>query len=410
MNDCADETTDSVWDHATNVQGLVRHRKSGRYYARFKVHGRRTMKALKTSVWSVAKLRLADELAKAEKLRAKERRVVESGDVRMSDLFDRLDACYDSVNLVARTKTSHRTTMAVLEQQWQACHGVALREAKPTTITQEAVATFANHLSAKAHQKVRNNGAKAKRRGYGAVTVNKVLGALHRSLRIGFEDKVISEIPFQISPETGPSLKRPVGQRHLQLPSSAQLRQIFASMRDAGDRVPPQDEGQAELREYVLRRAAQSADLAEFMAYSGARIGEAVIWTWEDDLGDYVYLRGTKTESSMNRRVPKVEALRELLAKMRARLTADGKTAQGRVFNVKECREALASACKRVGVPRLTHHMLRHVFATLCIESGVDIPTVSRWLGHSDGGTLAMKTYGHLRMEHSVEAAKKVRF
>ena len=82
MNDCADEATECVWDHTTNVRGLVRHRKSGRYYARFKLHGRRTMKALKTSVCSVAKSRLADELAKAGKLRAKARWVVESGDVR----------------------------------------------------------------------------------------------------------------------------------------------------------------------------------------------------------------------------------------------------------------------------------------------------------------------------------------
>jgi integrase len=43
---------------------------------------------------------------------------------------------------------------------------------------------------------------------------------------------------------------------------------------------------------------------------------------------------------------------------------------------------------------RITHHELRHLFATRCIESGVDIPTVSRWLGHKDGGALAMKVYG----------------
>ena len=56
------------------------------------------------------------------------------------------------------------------------------------------------------------------------------------------------------------------------------------------------------------------------------------------------------------------------------------------------------------------HGDLRHLFATRCIESGVDIPTVSRWLGHKDGGALAMKVYGHLRDHHSVEMAKKVRF
>jgi site-specific recombinase XerD len=50
------------------------------------------------------------------------------------------------------------------------------------------------------------------------------------------------------------------------------------------------------------------------------------------------------------------------------------------------------------------------LFATTCIENGVDIPTVSRWLGHSDGGVLAMKTYGHLRPDHSQSAAQKVQF
>jgi hypothetical protein len=44
-----------------------------------------------------------------------------------------------------------------------------------------------------------------------------------------------------------------------------------------------------------------------------------------------------------------------------------------------------------------TNDDLRHLFATRCIESGSDIPTLSGWLGHKDGGTLAMKTYGHLR-------------
>jgi hypothetical protein len=40
----------------------------------------------------------------------------------------------------------------------------------------------------------------------------------------------------------------------------------------------------------------------------------------------------------------------------------------------------------------------------------VDIPTVSRWLGHNDGGALAMKTYGHLRREHSIAQAQRVTF
>jgi len=71
---------------------------------------------------------------------------------------------------------------------------------------------------------------------------------------------------------------------------------------------------------------------------------------------------------------------------------------------------AFTTAERILDVPRLTHHDLRHLFATRCIESGVDIPTVSRWLGHVDGGALAMRTYGHLRNEHSLAMAKKVKF
>jgi integrase len=67
-------------------------------------------------------------------------------------------------------------------------------------------------------------------------------------------------------------------------------------------------------------------------------------------------------------------------------------------------------AAKIIGIQHISHHDLRHLFATRCIESGVDIPTVARWLGHKDGGALAMKTYGHLRNEHSLAMAQKVTF
>jgi integrase len=79
-------------------------------------------------------------------------------------------------------------------------------------------------------------------------------------------------------------------------------------------------------------------------------------------------------------------------------------------MKVRECQLAMNTATAKLGLPHLTHHDLRHLFATRCIESGVDIPTVSRWLGHKDGGALAMKVYGHLRDQHSAAMASKVSF
>ncbi|MGO9202712.1 MAG: tyrosine-type recombinase/integrase [Limisphaerales bacterium] len=75
--------------------------------------------------------------------------------------------------------------------------------------------------------------------------------------------------------------------------------------------------------------------------------------------------------------------------------------------------KVLTSACQALtsqGLPHLSHDDLRHLFATQCIESGVDIPTVSRWLGHKDGGALAMKTYGRLRQTHSQQQAATADF
>lgn len=44
------------------------------------------------------------------------------------------------------------------------------------------------------------------------------------------------------------------------------------------------------------------------------------------------------------------------------------------------------------------YHVLRHTFATRCIECGVDIKTLSEFLGHSDVG-ITLRTYVHPSME-----------
>jgi integrase len=92
------------------------------------------------------------------------------------------------------------------------------------------------------------------------------------------------------------------------------------------------------------------------------------------------------------------------------RETRSDEPVSSKVFLVQHSEGSMTRAAKKIGMARITHHDLRHFFATISIESGVDIPTVSRWLGHKDGGALAMRTYGHLRREHSVAQAQKVSF
>ena len=122
-------------------------------------------------------------------------------------------------------------------------------------------------------------------------------------------------------------------------------------------------------------------------------------------------MRGDPVAGTKNgevRRVPLIPAARRLLQNLRAADPAA--KPEHKVLQVRECQKAMDRAAVVVGIARLTHHDLRHLFATVCIEAGTDIPTVARWLGHKDGGVLAMKTYGHLRDEHSQASAAKVRF
>ncbi len=155
------------------------------------------------------------------------------------------------------------------------------------------------------------------------------------------------------------------------------------------------------------------ADLVRFLAFGGFRKSEAASITWADC--DFekkeITVRGdpeTGTKNWSIRRVPMIPDMIQLLEKLRNQ-RPDEPTTQ-RVMVVRECQQAMNRGAVTVGMARITHHDLRHLFATLCIESGVDIPTVSRWLGHKDGGALAMKVYGHLRDQHSVNMAQRVTF
>ena len=111
-------------------------------------------------------------------------------------------------------------------------------------------------------------------------------------------------------------------------------------------------------------------------------------------------------DTSGRRVVPIIQDAREFFSKR----APGGKSWKSLVVPRPDMRHWFRLAVEKLGLPRWTHHDMRHLFATKCIESGVDVPTVSRWLGHRDGGVLAMKIYGHLRDWHSQECAQKVRF
>ena len=65
----------------------------------------------------------------------------------------------------------------------------------------------------------------------------------------------------------------------------------------------------------------------------------------------------------------------------------------------------LKRVLKRAGIPRVRFHDLRHTFATLALQNGVDIKTVSGMLGHFSAG-FTLDTYAHVTTAAQKEAAR----
>ena len=65
---------------------------------------------------------------------------------------------------------------------------------------------------------------------------------------------------------------------------------------------------------------------------------------------------------------------------------------------VAPCPRTVFRKCLMAGLPELRFHDLRHTFATLALQSGVDVKTVSGMLGHFSAG-FTLDTYAHVTSE-----------
>lgn len=387
-----------TWER-TQVPGLLRNGKSGKFYGRFKIGGKQIWRPLQTDLLTVARRRFADEAVKMERLRAARGSGVFS-DRPVRDLAKAYAERLESRSDIRETsKRARRIALLKIEKTWPELAGM-----KPSQVTPAAVASWVARFKANGTGFV-PPGAKAPRRGNSATSVNRAIDTLRGIMALAVEAGVIASNPVTHTAPSGERLKKKITKKALVLPSRADLQRLFNGMENNG---APGGWGR------------EAADLCRFMAFSGARVGEAAKCTWACVDWEKKLFRVPGYKSQSSERIiplfPDLETLLRALAERRksaARFAVDGKPlleAADRLFRLSECQKTIDVACAKLGIQRVTHHDFRHVFATVCIESGVDIPTVSRWLGHADGGALAMKTYGHLRQEHSLAQAAKVIF
>lgn len=352
---------DGKWRSFPKVNNLVQYVSTGTYYGRVKIDGKVFRESLGTDVFTTAKLLLGDFIKKKRKRAAHP----------VTGTFAAARKAYEAELAADHTlkesgKLYRRKCILALTRSWPELD--ALPPAKLTlTDCREWAARFATD--------------------YSASVFNNTLGTLRMILEragLGHDDNPARKVK-----------RLGVKPKELKLPEPSQFEALLETVENGRGRF-----------------SRDCADFVRFLAFSGCRLNEAGLVRWQDVSFERLEIRvhNSKSAKTTNkpefRFVPIIPPMRELLLRLKpaAPLPDDA------VCSVRECEKSLTKACELRGIARITHHDLRHLFATRCIESGVDIPTVSRWLGHSDGGALAMKTYGHLRREHSAAMAQRVTF
>ena len=358
----------SLWQK-TPYANLIRYIPSGMYFYRIRVRGKLIRKSLKTDVLQVAKLRLGDK-EKEHRQAAQNQIAIQCGRGQMS--FGQTLEVYRSrlktnQTIKSTTREGYEFRVKSLLKTWPGLENTNVRD-----ISKKNCLDWAGSYKSS------------------AITFNNTVLVLRAVLEIAVESGIVYDNVARHIP------RRAIKLKDLRLPDNADFARFVQVIESLDDPL-----------------SKDKADLVRFLAYGGFRIGEAENITWGDcdfKRGEIV-VRGDPDEGTKNgevRRVPMIGEMRSLLEKLRQE--RGGEPEAAKVMRVAQCNLTMKRAGKKMGFAHLTHHDMRHLFATRCIESGVDIPTVSRWLGHSDGGALAMKVYGHLRNQHSTDMAKLVSF
>ena len=125
--------------------------------------------------------------------------------------------------------------------------------------------------------------------------------------------------------------------------------------------------------------------------YTGLRVGELCSLKWKDiDIENCTV--------AINRTVPFPQFMADILKKCKNKddiylITSTSKPTEPRVM-----QNRFHKILKECNLHQINFHMLRHTYATVCIEHGFDAKTLSELLGHADA-SIALNRYVHSSMK-----------
>jgi hypothetical protein len=183
---------------------------------------------------------------------------------------------------------------------------------------------------------------------------------------------------------------------------------------------------QEEIQRFLIQAKAEGMyELFLLELTTGMRRGELLALRWEDldfatgklridkqvnPVGGKLVISEPKTKAA-NRTIILPPAMLEVLAEYKRGIFSDlmfpSRTKPNQPIDPGYVRKRLQVILKRAECKRIRFHALRHTFATMSLENGMDVKTLSTIIGHVSSAT-TLNTYTHITDEMWQKAAVNI--
>lgn len=175
--------------------------------------------------------------------------------------------------------------------------------------------------------------------------------------------------------------------------------------------------------EYLIEHNHKHADEFIFCLETGIRVGELCGLMWSDCADNKIainrsisyvegvgYVTGEPKTKAGKRTIPLTSTACRILKNRRNRKVVSQYVfldKHGDNVTKPSLNSSLIFVCKKLGIPKISMHGLRHSFATRCIERGMNPKTLQKIMGHSSL-SMTMDLYVHVTDEMLAEEMKKM--
>ena len=274
--------------------------------------------------------------------------------------------------------------------------------------------TYANYaMKLKKHILPRFSGMK-----YEALTAHHLNDFIQEKLNSGLSEKYVSDIVVLMK-----SVAR-FGSRNYNYPNIIEFVTLPKALDKTEKPLLSLNEQQC-LHEELVREQTSSNVGILLASATGIRIGELCALKWSDiDLeksiltvkqtvqrvcnvgkkGTHLVLSSPKSRSSI-RQIPIPDFILPILRSAKATDDCYVLSGTNKLVEPRTLQYRFRSLLKRLSLPQVSFHKLRHQFATRCVELGFDVKTLSEILGHHSV-EVTLNRYVHSSIERKRDCMK----